>query len=88
MAEHPGISLIPAIINGVANATGVRVMDIPATPERILKTIKEWLPVKFYRIICSSNEKERAMKNNNKTNGLSRRKVLVTRPALWQLPVF
>ncbi len=40
MAEHPGISLIPAIINGVANATGVRVLDIPATPERILKTIK------------------------------------------------
>ena len=40
MAEHPGISLIPAIINGVANATGVRVMDIPATPERILDTMK------------------------------------------------
>ncbi|MCR9140015.1 MAG: molybdopterin-dependent oxidoreductase [Alphaproteobacteria bacterium] len=35
MAEHPGISPIPAIINAIANATGVRVRDIPATPERI-----------------------------------------------------
>lgn len=35
MAEHPGISPIPAIINAIANATGARVYDIPATPDRI-----------------------------------------------------
>jgi xanthine dehydrogenase molybdenum-binding subunit len=35
MAEHPGISPIPAIINAIANATGARVRDIPATPDRI-----------------------------------------------------
>ncbi len=35
MAEHPGISPIPAIINAIANATGARVKDIPATPERV-----------------------------------------------------
>jgi CO/xanthine dehydrogenase Mo-binding subunit len=35
MAEHPGISPIPAIINGIYNATGARIYDIPATPERI-----------------------------------------------------
>ncbi|HLI11656.1 MAG TPA: molybdopterin cofactor-binding domain-containing protein [Alphaproteobacteria bacterium] len=33
--EMPGISPIPAIINGIANATGVRVRDIPATPDRV-----------------------------------------------------
>ncbi len=36
MAEHPGISPIPAIINAIANATGARVQDIPATPERVM----------------------------------------------------
>ena len=35
MAEHPGISLIPAIVNAIADATGARVRDIPATPDRI-----------------------------------------------------
>lgn len=35
MAEHPGISPIPAIINAIADATGARVYDIPATPERV-----------------------------------------------------
>ena len=35
IAEHPGISPIPAIINAIADATGVRVHDIPATPDRI-----------------------------------------------------
>lgn len=41
MAEHPGISPIPAIINAIANATGARVKDIPATPERVLKALKK-----------------------------------------------
>ncbi len=35
IAEHPGISPIPAIINAIANATGARVRDIPATPDRV-----------------------------------------------------
>lgn len=35
MAEHPGISPIPAIINAIANATGARVRDIPATPDKV-----------------------------------------------------
>lgn len=39
MAEHPGISPIPAIINAIANATGARVRDIPATPDRILQAL-------------------------------------------------
>jgi CO/xanthine dehydrogenase Mo-binding subunit len=41
MAEHPGISPIPAIINAIANATGARVRDIPATPERVKAAIAE-----------------------------------------------
>ncbi|MFU1478387.1 molybdopterin cofactor-binding domain-containing protein [Roseovarius sp. C7] len=41
MAEHPGISPIPAIINAIANATGgARVRDIPATPKRVLDAIE------------------------------------------------
>lgn len=35
MAEHPGISPIPAIVNAIADATGARVRDIPATPDRV-----------------------------------------------------
>jgi aldehyde oxidoreductase len=41
VAEHPGISPIPAIINAIANATGgARVRDIPATPRRVLDAIE------------------------------------------------
>ncbi len=39
MAEHPGISPIPAIINAIADATGARVFDIPATPDKIKAAI-------------------------------------------------
>ncbi len=41
MAEHPGISPIPAIINAIANATGARVKDIPATPDRVLRALNK-----------------------------------------------
>lgn len=41
MAEHPGISPIPAIINGIANATGARVRDIPATPDRVRAAMRD-----------------------------------------------
>lgn len=37
--EMPGISPIPAIINGIADAIGARVFDIPATPDRVLSAI-------------------------------------------------
>lgn len=37
--EMPGISPIPAIINGIADAIGARVYDIPATPDRVLAAI-------------------------------------------------
>ena len=40
MAEHPGISVIPAIVNAIANATEARVRDIPATPERVLAALE------------------------------------------------
>ncbi|EBA02756.1 Aldehyde oxidoreductase [Rhodobacterales bacterium HTCC2150] len=41
VAEHPGISPIPAIINAISNATGgARVRDIPATPDRVLAAIE------------------------------------------------
>lgn len=39
MAEHPGISPIPAIINGIASATGARIRQIPATPDRVLAAL-------------------------------------------------
>lgn len=39
MAEHPGISPIPSIVNAIAAATGARVFDIPATPDRIKQAI-------------------------------------------------
>ncbi|WP_282605742.1 molybdopterin cofactor-binding domain-containing protein [Pelagibius sp. Alg239-R121] len=39
MAEHPGISPIPAIVNAIANASGARVRDIPATPERVMAAL-------------------------------------------------
>jgi CO/xanthine dehydrogenase Mo-binding subunit len=37
--EMPGISPIPAIINGIADAIGTRVFDIPATPARVLAAL-------------------------------------------------
>ena len=39
MAEHPGISPIPGIVNAIARATGARVYEIPATPDRVLGAI-------------------------------------------------
>lgn len=40
MAEHPGISPIPAIISGIYNATGARIYDLPATSERIKSALQ------------------------------------------------
>ena len=41
MAEHPGISPIPAIVNAIADATGAWVQDIPATPERVKEAMEK-----------------------------------------------
>ncbi len=41
MAEIPGISPIPAIINAIANATGARVQDIPATPSVVKAALQK-----------------------------------------------
>jgi CO/xanthine dehydrogenase Mo-binding subunit len=34
-------SPIPAIANAVANAIGVRIYDLPITPERVLKALAQ-----------------------------------------------
>ena len=31
----------PAIVNAIQNAVGVRIRDLPATPEKILKALQE-----------------------------------------------
>ncbi|MDG2064412.1 MAG: molybdopterin-dependent oxidoreductase [SAR324 cluster bacterium] len=35
MAEHPGLSITPAIVNAIADATVSWIYDIPATPDRV-----------------------------------------------------
>lgn len=40
MAEHPGISLTPGIVNAIADATGARVYDVPATPAKVLAAME------------------------------------------------
>ncbi len=36
----------PAIINAIYDAVGVRIRDLPATPEKILKALRETEPAK------------------------------------------
>ncbi|GAH83848.1 unnamed protein product, partial [marine sediment metagenome] len=36
----------PAIANAIYNAVGVRIMDLPLTPEKVLKAIQEQKAVK------------------------------------------
>ena len=38
-AEMGNIAPVPSIINGIADATGARIFDLPATPERVLETL-------------------------------------------------
>ncbi len=40
-AELPLDGVAPAVANAIANATGVRLREIPMTPERVLKALKE-----------------------------------------------
>ena len=41
LGEHVLIPTPPAILNGIYDATGVRIRKIPATPDRVLKALKE-----------------------------------------------
>ena len=43
MAEQPLMGVAPAITNALYNATGIRLNEIPATPERVWKVIKEYI---------------------------------------------
>jgi len=40
LAEPPAISGITAIANAVANAIGVRVPNVPLTPDRVLAALE------------------------------------------------
>ena len=41
MAEAPAIPTAAAIANALFNATGVHFRDLPLTPEKVLKRLKE-----------------------------------------------
>jgi xanthine dehydrogenase molybdenum-binding subunit len=41
MAEPACIPTAPAIANAVYDAVGVRIRDLPLTPEKVLKALKE-----------------------------------------------
>lgn len=41
VGEPPNIPTAPAIINAIYNAVGIRIMELPATPERIRQLLKE-----------------------------------------------
>jgi CO/xanthine dehydrogenase Mo-binding subunit len=41
VGEPPSLPTAPAIINAIYNAVGVRIKDLPATPEKILQALKE-----------------------------------------------
>lgn len=40
-AEIPIDAVAPAIVNAVADATGIRIRELPLTPERVLRALKE-----------------------------------------------
>jgi CO/xanthine dehydrogenase Mo-binding subunit len=41
LGELPVNPVAPAILNGIYDAVGVRLTEIPATPDRVLKAIQE-----------------------------------------------
>ena len=41
IAEHPMISIPPAIAAAIYDAIGVNIDDLPITPDKILKALKE-----------------------------------------------
>jgi CO/xanthine dehydrogenase Mo-binding subunit len=40
MAEPPNVAICPAILNAIYNAVGVRIFDLPVTPEKLLAGIE------------------------------------------------
>jgi CO/xanthine dehydrogenase Mo-binding subunit len=40
-AEGTQVSTVPAIVNAIYNATGVMFKELPITPEKVLKALKE-----------------------------------------------
>jgi CO/xanthine dehydrogenase Mo-binding subunit len=44
MAEVVMIAIVPAIVNGVAHATGLRFRDLPVTPEKVLTALAAATP--------------------------------------------
>ena len=40
IGEPSMVSIAPAVANAVCDATGVRVFDLPLTPEKIVKALK------------------------------------------------
>ena len=45
IGESPMIPVAAAITNAVTNATGVRITELPLTPERVLMKLKEAKPI-------------------------------------------
>jgi CO/xanthine dehydrogenase Mo-binding subunit len=41
LGETPIIAVAPAVINAIAHATGVRLSEIPATPERLWRKMSK-----------------------------------------------
>ena len=39
LGEPPNIAVAPAIINAIYDAVGVRIHDLPATPDKILDAL-------------------------------------------------
>lgn len=40
MAEPPNVAICPAILNAIYDAVGVRIFDLPVTPEKLLAGIE------------------------------------------------
>ena len=41
LGEPPSVGVAPAVVNAIRDATGVEVLDLPATPDRILNLLAE-----------------------------------------------
>jgi CO/xanthine dehydrogenase Mo-binding subunit len=41
MGEGGVLSIAPSVANALARATGVRIKDLPLTPERVWRALKE-----------------------------------------------
>jgi xanthine dehydrogenase molybdenum-binding subunit len=41
LGEPPSIGVAPAVVNAIYNATGIRLRDLPATPDRVLDALTQ-----------------------------------------------